>query len=261
MAGLLKKKQVLIGIIVIFCLICLNIFGKDIRNIFYLFSSPLQRIFFTIGQKSFWLFESIFRISQQKQEQKDLMAENQLLKSELSFLKEVKKENEFLRESLGLEMQKDFKLLLADITSKNLAQDFILINKGVNDKAAPNMPVVSSEKILIGKIGEVYANFSKVILITSKQSVFPAKIQEKEIYGVIKGLGKGDLFLDFIPQDAEILAGDKIITVSLDNVFPKNLLVGEIKKVQKSDLVSYQRIEIKPYFDLRNLDNVFVILE
>lgn len=255
------KKKTLIFIIFIFCLVCLNILEKDIRNLFYLFSSPFQRIFFIIGQKISWPWESIFAFSQLEKEKNDLIAENQALKSELSFLKELKKENETLRETLGLGMHKDFKLLFADITSKNLSEDFILINKGSIAGMLPNMPVVTSQKILVGKVGKTYTNFSKVIIISNKQSAFPAKVQEKEIYGVIKGIGQGEVLLDLIPQDAEVQTGDKIITVALDNIFPKNLLIGEVKKVQKSDLAPYQKAEIIPYFDLKGLNALFVIIE
>ena len=112
----------------------------------------------------------------------------------------------------------------------------------------------------MGKIGQAYDDFSRVELISNIKSVFSVKFQESGFSGVAKGVGNFELLLDFIPQDANIIVGEQIVTANLDRIFPKGLLVGEIVNIQKSDLASHQKATIKPGFELGQMESVFVIL-
>jgi len=160
-------------------------------------------------------------------------------------------------------LEKEFKLSLAEVVSKDISQDSILINKGSKDGIANNSPVITQQKTLVGKIGEVYENFSRVILISNKESSFDAKISdpENDISGVVNGKGNLQLFLDFVPQEKEIKEGDFIVTTSLGGIFPKGLLVGQIGKVLRSDIEPFQQAKIRPAFDIRELETVFIITD
>ena len=78
---------------------------------------------------------------------------------------------------------------------------------------------------------------------------------------MIKGLGNFNLLLDLIPLEKEVSPGNIIITSCLSGIFPDNLLVGEIKKVKKTDLESFQQADIEPIFDISKSRNVFIIIE
>jgi rod shape-determining protein MreC len=156
-------------------------------------------------------------------------------------------------------MEENFDLVLAEIIAKQ--GDFIIIDKGANDGILENMPVVTAEKIVCGKVKEAHDNFSKVMLITSEESSFGAKIQGKNASGLVKGKGQGFLFLDRIPKDIEIQENDIIVTISLGNVFPKAILAGKIKEVSRSDANPFQQAELYPLFDINNLRTLFVITD
>ena len=160
---------------------------------------------------------------------------------------------------MNLGLEKDFKLTLVQVIGKDISQDLLLINKGAKDGLAKNLPVITEQKNLVGRISEVYDDFSKVMLISDKDSSFDAKISEQEIFGVVKGKGGLNLFIDRVPQDKEIKSGDILVTSVLGGVFPAGLLVGEIKEVKKSDLEPFQQAEISPFFDIGKLGNLFVI--
>lgn len=256
----LKKKEILILIISIVILVFLNLFEKETRNFFYSLSQPFQRIFYSFGQRISDFFEMFSKTREIQEENKALWLENQGLKSQIAFLKELKKENEVLRESLDLGLQEDFQLLFSYIISRDPSQDFILIDKGASDGVLKGQVVITPQKALVGKIEKVSDNFSRVILITNKSSSFPAKIQPEDLVGIIKGQGNFTLFFDLIPQETEIQQGQEIVTVSLEGAFPKGIFVGQIDSITKSDLVPYQKAKIKPAFDLKNLEFIFVIL-
>ncbi|MDP2910266.1 MAG: rod shape-determining protein MreC, partial [bacterium] len=86
-------------------------------------------------------------------------------------------------------------------------------------------------------------------------------LDQNECSGVIKGLGDFNLLLDLIPLEKEVSPGDIIVTSCLGGIFPDNLLVGEVKKVEKTDIESFQQADIEPIFDLSKSRNVFIILD
>ncbi len=255
-------KKIAIGIIILGAtLVFLNIFQKNIRNTFYLISAPIQKTFWKIGNKSSNLFETIANITRLKREAEELKNKNQELTSQIISLDELKKENENLRAALGIGLEKDFKLELAEITANDISQSYILINKGSKDGLQKDFPVITPQKILIGKIIEVYENYSKVMLISDKSSVFDAKVSEKEIYGTVNGRGNLQMFFDLILITSDINIGDVLVTSTIGGIFPKGLLVGTIKYVQKEDNKPFKIAEIEPFFNIKELDDVFIITD
>ncbi|MDD2696791.1 MAG: rod shape-determining protein MreC [Candidatus Pacebacteria bacterium] len=257
----LKIIVFLILLIGVFVVLNLSGFTKNIKNFFYSVSSPIQKTLWQAGKNTSDFFSGIIEIKTLKKELDSLYTKNQELLGEIVVLKELKKENETLKEALDIELQKDFQLKIAQLIGKDISQDSILLDKGQKDGILKGMPVVTSQKMLLGRIGEVYDNFSEVILISNKQSSFDAKISEKEIFGVVRGKGNQELYLDLIPKEKEVSKEDLVITAALGGIFPQGLLVGKIKDVRKTDIEPFQTAEIEPEFNLKNLDYLFIITD
>ena len=257
------KRKILILIIIfgLLLIFSLNFFQKEVKGFFYFISSPIQKTLWRAGNRVSDFFETISEIKNLKRENEELKLKNQELISQIVQLIELKKENEALKEALGIGLEKEFKLALAEVVSKDISQDSILINKGSKDGITENCPVITQQKTLVGKIDEVYENFSRVILIFNKESSFDVQISETDISGVVNGKGNLQLFLDFVPQEKEIKEGDFIVTTSLGGIFPKGLLVGQIGKVLRSDIEPFQQAKIRPAFDIRELETVFIITD
>ena len=253
------KNKVLIIFFGILIIIFLNFYQKEVKNFFYLISSPIQKILWETGGKISLFFETIREIRNLKKENEEFRLRIQELLAENIALKELKKENQILREALGLGLEKEYQLILAQVIGKDIEQDLLLINKGFQDGLSENLPVITQEKILVGKISEVYKNFSKILLISNPQSSFDAKIAEREILGLVKGKGNLKIFLDFIPQEKEIKKEDLVITSALGGIFPAGLLVGQIGEVKKSDLGLFQQAEILPFFEIKEIETLFII--
>jgi rod shape-determining protein MreC len=245
---------------VVALILSLNFFQKEVKGFFYTLSSPLQKSFWQGGDKVSSFFSSIGRLGSLDKENKELKKENQDLLAINAFLLELGKENIDLREALALDLQEDFQLLLAQVISKDVGQDGIIINKGKKDGLAEGLPLVNSSKVLLGRVTEVYDNFSRVSLISSKESSFDAKISGGDVTGVVKGKGGLNMDFELILPEKEIKEGDFVITSSLAKIYPKGLLVGQITKIEKQDTSSFQRAELAPLFNLEEIDNVFLIL-
>lgn len=259
-----KKNKILIMVVVVILFtFLLNVFEKEVRGFFYWFSAPIQKVFWRAGQGTSDFFQGIARVKTLKQEKDEIILENQELLGQVAVLKNLKEENETLRQALGIKLQKDFKLALAQIIGKDISQDFILIDKGTKDGVAEDMPIITQQRVLIGRISAVYDGFSKVMLISHEESSFGAKIQkeEKNITGVIRGQGSFRILLDLIPREENLIQGDIVITNVLGGIFPEGLLVGKIKQVKRSDVEPFQQAEIESFFDISQTNNLFIILE
>lgn len=255
-----KKNKIWIGLIVLVLIfVLLNVFQKEVRGFFYSVSAPIQKVFWKAGDSTSDFFLGIFISGNLKERVDQLEANNQKLLSQVVSFKEFEQENQTLKKVLELELQKEFELSLVQIIGKDISQDFILVNKGEKDNILKDMPVITEEKVLVGRISEVYNKLSKVMLISNKESLFDAKKPGSLISGVIKGMGNLSLFFDLIPNEAEVAKGDLISTSSISGIFPEGLLVGKIKAIRKSDVESFQQAEIEPYFDLSSVEDLFII--
>jgi rod shape-determining protein MreC len=256
----IKIATIFVLIVVFFLTLNLTPFGKEVKNSFYLASSPIQSIFWGAGVRASGFFEFIIEMKYLKEKNEELRLQVQNLLAENEILKDFKEENDILREALDIGLEKEFQLVLARVTGKEIAQDFISIDKGTQDGISEGFPVVTQQKVLIGRIDQVYKNFSKVLLISHSQSSFDGKVADSEILGIVKGRGNLRVALDLIPKKEEIREGDLVMTSALGGVFPSGLLVGKVNRIEKTDPEPFYWAELSPFFNIGELEKVFIIL-
>lgn len=250
---------IIVLIIIFFFVLNLSPVSGQMKDFFYSISEPVQAWFWKEGSVMSDFFETISEAKRFKEENERFELQNQELIIKDIEIEQLRKENEVLRTALNLDLKQEFDLKISQVIGKDISEDFLIIDKGSGDRLSLGFPVITQQKSLVGKITEVYDNVSKVQLLTSKNSSFDVEIFEKEIYGLAKGNNNLKLLLDLIPWEEEVKIGDKVITSVLGGNFPQGLLVGEIKDIRKSDIKSFQEAEIKPGFEIRELDYVFII--
>ena len=226
----------------------------------YIFS-PLTRAVIFTGEESASLFKNIFGI-------RSLIQENIFLQSQRDFFREeyfkmagAAQENEFLRQALSLEKEKGRKFILANILSFDpfSAEDSFIIDKGSQSGLKVADPVILSGGIVVGRVKDLSANQSRVLLITSPQSQVTAVAEGNKANGVVTGSASGSLNLDLVLKDTELKPGQILLTSGLDGVFPPALLLGEISRVYNDTAQSFQKAAVQPFFNLRDLKQVFII--
>lgn len=247
-----NKKTILIIIAGLLLVLSLNFFQKEVRGFFYSFSSPIQKSFWGAGSGVSGFFESIFNAGNFRKENKELNFRIQELLYLQNSLNELKEENETLREALGLGLSEEFRLELAEITGKEADRDVILINKGSEDGILRDLLVVTSQKVLVGRVAEVYKNNSKVLLISDKESQLEAEISGRKVHGLLKGLGSSGVILDLIPAEEKIEEGDLVVS--------GDFLIGLVKKVKKIDVSPFQQAEVSAFLNISDLEKLFIVL-
>jgi len=219
----------------------------------------MQSFFWDAGQNISCFFKGFLFADRLTKENEVLLKENQKLFAEIAQFKSLEKENEVLRNALGLNLKEDFDLVLSQVISKDPWQDYLLINAGKNEGLKENLPVITPERILLGRIDKVYDDFSRIILVSNTKSIIDVEIQDRDTYGLAKGEGGFKVLLDLLPKEKEVREDDIVVTSVLGGSFPQGILLGQLKNIEKQASAPFQRAEILPFFNLQNLNYVFII--
>ena len=210
------------------------------------------------------IFGSFLTFGAYQKENSNLKQENKNLLSQIAGLQNQIKQNQDLKSFIQTPSQADFSILSAETIGLNSANDMITISRGSKDGIQEGMPVISPQKVVYGKVTKVYKNFSEVMLVSNVKSVVDVKIlqtglEKPQINGAVKGIGNLGAYLDLVNSDAKIQEHDVLITSGLEGIFPADLLVGKIESASQNDAKAFQTANVKPFFDINTLDNVFVI--
>jgi len=254
MQSLFKKHKFLALLFLAGVLLILNLNSQSMRGTFSSLLSPVQSFVWKAGTSTGEIFSKA-----SKERAQELETKNLLLQQELLSLKEAAKENERLRKALNAAPRMEFDLLFAEIIGKEIERDVLLLNKGAQDGVQQGMPVITQSRVAVGSIGEVFDHTSKVLLLSLKGRAFDVKIQEREVIGVLRGQGRYRVLLDLILKEEELKEGDLVVTSALGGTFPDNLLVGEVKSIEKSDLTAFQGGKVELFFQLRKENSLFII--
>ncbi len=222
---------------------------------------PFASLFSNTG---YWFQDKITFVSSigtLKKENNELFEENLKMQSSLAELKEIKSENENLREQLELSPRDEFELETALIIGRELNQssEIVFINKGENHGVKNGMPVIVNEGILVGKISKTFSGSSEVELILDQEIKINAEIQESEAKGIIHGEYGTSVVMDMIPQTIKINAEDSIVTSGLVSSMPRGLLIGYVKDVSSTPDKLFQKTSIALPVSIERIRAVSVI--
>jgi len=258
------KKAFLTILILMIILVIINLIpglNKGLGNFVYTIFSPVERLFSNVGKEIVNFFQVLISIGELNKDNLVLKEKNITMEAEITFLKNIQQENEILRRALNISKSNNLNLEIASIVGKDIQglQDWILINKGANQGIKIGMTVISPEKALVGRINEVFGEFSKVMLVDSKDSNVAAILENSRTEGLIKKSEKGGIFMDFIPKTEQLQIEERIITSGTDNLYPKGILIGTVKTIDSSDNQIFQQITIAPAINFFKLEYVLVI--
>lgn len=123
----------------------------------------------------------------------------------------------------------------------------------VDDKAVEKGDVVLSDHGLVGRIDKVARSYAKIILLTDINSKIPVVVEKTRIRGILSGDNTARPKLIFIPLDAEIDVGDRIVTSGVSGIFPAGIPVGQVVSVSKNE------IRVKTFAFLERLEYVKIV--
>ncbi|MEI6221342.1 MAG: rod shape-determining protein MreC [bacterium] len=242
--------------------------------------ASLQAFIFTpvVRQTNSWsaslqsFNQGLLNLGMLRKENVTLRSENERLVAENAKLKELEGENESLRDLVGLERELHLSLVPAEIIGKEPSNfiQVLTIDKGARNKIKKGQPVVTSMGqgtigVLVGQIIEVTETTAKILVITDKDSVIPAKVQSSSTEGLVKGEGLGySLVMEYIQQEDVFKEKDVVVTSGLGSekglLFPKGLYIGVVNKIEGDPSDVFQRATIRSLVNFNQLEMVAVLI-
>ncbi len=144
------------------------------------------------------------------------------------------------------------------ITAKVVAQEgtafahSLTVYIGDNNRVEKGQ-VAISDKGVVGRVEDVGSRYAKIALINNINSKISVMIENSRVRGMM--VGQNDIWPDlvFLPLDADLKIGDRVITSGIGGVFPVGLPVGKIASISKSGA------KIEPANNLSRLEYVMIV--
>ena len=126
------------------------------------------------------------------------------------------------------------------------------------EKARKDQPVLSPAG-LVGRVIAVSGPYAKVQLLTDRAAGVGGMILRTRRQGVVRGTGRGSgLELNYVPLQADVRPGDRVLTAGIDGVFPRGIPIGTIVAVEPGGQL-FHRIQVAPAVDFGTLDQVYLL--
>ncbi len=225
-------------------------------------SIPLNLLTGALNQATLTLTGGVSDLAQlQSLQQRNAALEDALadLTSELVELREIARDYERLAEMLdyaGTAANQEF--VTADVISNHQSglRRSITISRGTRDGIAVGMPVVTAQG-LVGRVLEISANASRILLVTDRDSAVSARLQGTRVQGSLRGQLSGSLRLTLVPPGESIVVGDLVLTSGLGGNFPPDIIIGQVASSRQFQFELFQEAEI---ISFNNFDELEVVL-
>ena len=222
-------------------------------------STRISSYFLSLGPKIKGSFSFVTNIGNLKKQNEELSQKITSLQVDLSQIEELKNENALLRKELGfIAPENKSSLIPAKIIERDPITfiDNITIDKGINEGIKNGMAVVSSG-VFIGTIKETFTHTSIILLVTSKDSIIQAMLQNSRAKGILRG-GISGLYINDITLDTNYKVGENVVTSGLGGEVAPGLLIGTAGKLASSSSSIFKMINVEQSIDISNLELVFV---
>jgi rod shape-determining protein MreC len=261
----MKKLQIVALVLLVVIVVTLCVLGDralgSLQSGFLGFLSPISRSGSAVKSSIGSLGKDLMTLDQLQAEYDRIQAENRRLRAENNGLRDLKAENDHLRETLGYRERSSFRLVPAGVLSHDASAwwSTIKINRGSKDGIASDMPVIT-DKGLIGKTTSVSADLSEVVLITDENCKVAAKVEGTKEQGISAGSrdAAGEMRLTFLSKLADLQPGQKVYTAGVSGgIFPSGIALGTVKSFHARELDGEAILE--PTADPGALEEVFVV--
>jgi len=122
----------------------------------------------------------------------------------------------------------------------------LFIDRGAVQGVQAGSPVADDTGV-VGQVTRVHPLVSEVTLLTNPDQAIPVEVLRNGLRAVAFGGGNsGTLELRYMPANAEVHTGDRLVTSGIDGVYPAGLAVGTVISVERDEEHSFARVICKP---------------
>lgn len=231
---------------------------------------PARQTLSSIGGGVAGLFGAIGEIDRLRAENADLRVALAGAEQRIAELAEAARENEELRELLGIADALEMDLFPVRIIHRdpsNFAWE-VGIDAGSGDGIAEGMAVVANANgagALAGTVVSVTDDTARVRFVMDTRSVVIAVDQASRALGEVRGQAGGQLVMTNIPVTEVVEVGDTIVSAGLTygteaSRYPGGLLIGTVQAVEEDANALTQTAFVRPAFDAVSAERLLVVI-
>lgn len=184
------------------------------------------------------------------------------LERDAALLKELQAENDILKKQLSFIDERQIEVIVARVigAGNDSAHSTLLLDHGSADGVQEAAPVIAGKGVLIGKARHVLPHSSEVVLLNDNGSRVTAEVvNAKKSKGVLEGQFQIGLRMSLIPSTDPLERGMAVVTGGIETGLPKGLLIGYISEIQSKATDLFQTAAVTPALDYNDTPLVSVI--
>jgi rod shape-determining protein MreC len=190
-----------------------------------------------------------------------LKAERLLTNARLQRLTALEAENARLRALLDARSRVRDEVRVAEILAvdANPYEHNLIIDIGSRDGVYDGQAIVDANGV-VGQVIETGAVTAQAILISDADHALPVEVNRNGLRTIARGTGEFDrLELPFLPNNADIRAGDLLVTSGLGGAFPAGYPVAVVNAVTRIPQEPFANVTATPSAALDQVREVMLI--
>lgn len=196
--------------------------------------------------------ERLARRSALIEENARLRDQHLLYEARLQRLDQLERENIRLQGLLGSSYEVEESVLIAELMRVDLDpyRHIIRVDKGTRSGVFTGQPVIDADGVM-GQVDSTSRSSSVVRLITDPSHAIPVQVNRNGLRSIAFGSGNlHELDLPHLPNNADIQAGDLLVTSGLAGHFPRGYPVAEVTGVERQPGESFAHVTARPLAQL-----------
>lgn len=208
-----------------------------------------------------WSARSTISRADLERENNSLKVERLRTRAELQRFNELRAENERLRAMLKASDAVADNFSMAEImeVQANPFQHGIVINKGSRRGVYEGQAMVDATGV-VGQVLTVGPFSSDAVLISDANHALPVEVVRNGLRTIARGTGDFDrLELPFLPNNADVVVGDQLVTSGLGGAFPSGYPVATVSRIELRPGQPFARLEAVPAARLNQVREIVLI--
>ncbi len=208
-----------------------------------------------------WLGDSTTSRNELERELSRLNSERLLTNARLQRLTALEAENARLRALLDARNKVRDEIRVAEIMAvdANPYEHNLVIDIGSRDGVYDGQAIVSADGV-VGQVIKTGLMTSRAVLISDTDHALPVEVNRNGLRTIAVGTGEIDrLDLPFLPNNADIRAGDLLVTSGLGGAFPAGYPVAVVDTVTRMPQEPFADVNAKPAAALDQVREVMLI--
>jgi len=231
------------------------------RSILSVLIYPIQRLVSLPVEIVEKVQDTVVTYNVLKTENAELKEQQLITNIKLLKLESLENENIRLRGLLENSFKLGEQVLVAELLSVNLVpyEHVMVVNKGSRFGVHEKQSVIDASGI-VGQVIRSLPLSSEVMLITDPNHAIPVQVNRNGLRTIAIGSGQLDrLNLPFLPNNADIVPGDLLVTSGLGGTFPQGYPVAVVDSFKAQPNKPFANIYATPKAKLDRIREILVV--